>query len=106
MQTDCQSVKARIDAGDDFLFLDVREQDEFDFASIEGSTLIPMSQIQDRVGELDPHKEKDIVVLCHHGMRSMQVTMWLTQQGFTSVKNMNGGIDAWSQAIDPTVARY
>lgn len=106
MQTDCQSVKARIDAGDDFLFLDVREQDEFDFASIEGSTLVPMSEIQERVGELEPHKERDIVVFCHHGMRSMQVTMWLTQQGFTSVKNMDGGIDAWSLAVDPAVARY
>ena len=106
MQTDCQSVKARIDAGDDFLFLDVREQNEFDFASIEGSTLVPMSEIQERVGELEQHKERDIVVFCHHGMRSMQVAMWLTQQGFTSVKNMDGGIDAWSLAVDPAVARY
>ncbi|MFK7819011.1 MAG: rhodanese-like domain-containing protein [Planctomycetaceae bacterium] len=106
METDCPSVKARLEAGDDFLFLDVREQDEFDHASIEGSTLIPMSEIQQRVSELEPHKEKDIVVFCHHVGRSMQVTMWLAQQGFTGVKNMTGGIDVWSQSVDSSIKRY
>lgn len=106
METDCQSVKARLDAGDDFLFLDVREQDEFDHVSLNGSTLIPMSEIQERLNELEPHKEKEIVVFCHHGVRSMQVTMWLAHQGFTTVKNMAGGIDVWSQTVDPTVKRY
>jgi rhodanese-related sulfurtransferase len=106
METDCLSVKARLDAGDDFLFLDVREQDEFEVAAVEGSTLIPMSEIQERFGELEPHKEKDIVVMCHHGGRSMQVTMWLAQQGFTGVKNMTGGIDVWAQTVDSSIKRY
>jgi rhodanese-related sulfurtransferase len=106
MDTNCQAVKGRLDAGDDFLLLDVREQSEFEIASIEGSMLLPMSEIQQRIGELEPHKDKDIVVLCHHGGRSHQVTMWLTQQGYNSVQNMSGGIDVWAQSIDPSIARY
>jgi len=106
MEIDCPSVKAKQDAVEAFLFLDVREQDEFDFASLSGSTLIPMSEIQERVSELEPHKDKAIVVFCHHGGRSTQVMMWLAQQGYENVKNMTGGIDAWSQLVDSTVPRY
>lgn len=106
MEIDVQSVKAKQDAAEPFLFLDVREQHEFDFASLPGSTLIPMSEIQERVTELDEHKDREIVVFCHHGGRSMQVMMWLAQQGYSKVKNMTGGIDAWSQAVDPAVPRY
>ena len=106
METDCLKVKAKIDAGDEFLFLDVREQDELDAAAIEGATFLPMSEIQQRVSELEPHKERDIVVFCHGGVRSLQVTAWLQQQGYTSVKSMSGGIDAWSQVVDSSVPRY
>ncbi len=106
MEIDCPSVKAKQDAAESFLLLDVREQEEFDFASLSGSTLIPMSEIQERVSELEPHKDKEIVVFCHHGGRSTQVMMWLAQQGYSTVKNMTGGIDAWSQLVDPTLPRY
>ena len=106
METDCLKVKAKIDAGDEFLFLDVREQDELDAAAIEGATFLPMSEIQQRVSELEPHKECDIVVFCHGGVRSLQVTAWLQQQGYTSVKSMSGRIDAWSQVVDSSVPRY
>ena len=106
MEIDCPAVKAKLEAAESFLFLDVREQDEFDFASLPGSTLIPMSEIQERVSELEPHKAEEIVVFCHHGGRSTQVMMWLAQQGYSDVKNMTGGIDAWSQLVDPAVPRY
>ena len=106
MEIDVQAVKAKQDASESFLFLDVREQHEFDYASLPGSTLIPMSEIQERVSELEEHKDREIVVFCHHGGRSMQVMMWLAQQGYSSVKNMTGGIDVWSQVIDPSVPRY
>lgn len=106
IEIDVQSVKAMLDGGDEFLLLDCREVNENQFAKIDGSTLIPMGEITTRVGELDPHREKPIVVHCHHGGRSLQVTHWLRQQGFQSVQNMTGGIDVWSQVVDSSVPRY
>jgi rhodanese-related sulfurtransferase len=87
------------------LLLDVREQWEFDTASIPGSKLMPMGDIPGRAHqELDD--EQHIAVLCHHGARSLNVTMWLRQQGFEKAQSVAGGIDAWSRAIDPTVPTY
>lgn len=106
MEVDCQAVKAKQDAGSSFLFLDVREPDEYATARIEGTTLLPMSQLAERVSELEPHKNGEIVVHCHHGGRSLRVVNWLRQQGYAHAINMAGGIDQWSQVIDPTVPRY
>jgi adenylyltransferase/sulfurtransferase len=103
---DCRAVKAWRDQGKSFLFLDCREPDERVTACIDGTTLIPMSELASRVAELDPHRDDAIVVHCHHGGRSMRVTNWLRQQGFAHVTNMSGGIDEWSQQIDPSVPRY
>ena len=103
---DCRAVKSWRDEGKAFLFLDCREPDEQATACIDGTTLIPMSQLASRVGELEPHRNENIVVHCHHGGRSMRVTNWLRQQGFAHVTNMLGGIDEWSQQIDPSVPRY
>jgi rhodanese-related sulfurtransferase len=87
------------------LLLDVREPWEHQTASISNSLLIPMGEIPTRAHqELDP--DAPIVVLCHHGARSLSVTMWLRNQGFEHVQSLAGGIDAWSSAIDPTVPRY
>ena len=106
LEVDCQAVKRKLDAGEAFVFLDCREKSEFATARIPGTVLIPMSEITDRVGELDPHKEGEIVVHCHHGGRSLRVTNWLRQQGFAKAMNMAGGIDHWSEVIDATVPRY
>lgn len=106
IETDCQSVKSKLDAGDDFLLLDCREQPEWNHVHIDGATLLPMSEIQNRVGELDDHRSRDVVVYCHHGGRSLQVAMWLQQQGFASVQSMAGGIDVWAQEIDTSLPRY
>ena len=99
---------AAIPAGLQPLVLDVREPDELQQASVaaDGFTLlaIPMSVLGARVAELDP--EQPIACLCHHGARSMRVAMFLEQQGFVSVANIAGGIDAWSLELDPAVARY
>ena len=70
------------------------------------STLLPMSEIQERVGELEPHKTGEIIVYCHHGMRSLNVTMWLAQQGYEKVKSMSGGIDEWAASVDKSLPRY
>ncbi|APZ95770.1 rhodanese-like domain-containing protein [Fuerstiella marisgermanici] len=106
MEVTCSTVKAKLDAGEEFVFIDCREQDEYDTVKIEGATLLPMSQIQERVTELTQHKDSDIIIHCHHGGRSLQVAMWLKQQGFANPLSMAGGIDVWAQEIDPQLPRY
>ena len=91
---------------EEFLLLDVREQNEYDIARIDGSVLLPMSELRLRLEELEPHQDSRIVVHCHHGGRSMQVTRALRDRGYANVQNMAGGIDAWSLQIDSSVARY
>lgn len=86
-------------------FVDVREPWEFETARIAGSILIPMGDVPARVHqELDP--EDRLVVLCHHGMRSLNVTVWLRNQGFEQAQSLSGGIDAWSAEVDPAISRY
>ncbi len=87
------------------LLLDVREPWEFQTASISGLLLMPMGDVPSRAhAELDP--DQPVVVLCHHGARSLNVTMWLRNQGFEHAQSLAGGIDAWSRSIDPAVPRY
>jgi rhodanese-related sulfurtransferase len=85
--------------------IDVREPWEFATAHIEGSVPMPMGDVPARAHqELDP--EERLLVLCHHGMRSMNVTVWLRNQGFEHAQSIRGGIDAWSAEIDPSIPRY
>jgi len=85
--------------------IDVREPWEFATSHIEGSVDMPMGDVPARAHqELDP--DERLIVLCHHGMRSMNVTVWLRNQGYENVQSLRGGIDAWSAEIDPTVPRY
>lgn len=87
------------------VLLDVREPWEFQTAHVEGSLLIPMGEIPARANaELDP--EAHIVVMCHHGARSMNVTVWLRQQGFERAQSLAGGIEEWSRTVDSGVPRY
>ena len=106
IEVNCQSVQSRQAAGDEFLFVDCREQDEVDKVRIEGAELIPMSQLAERVSELEAHRESDVVVHCHHGGRSLRVATWLRQQGFSKAQSMAGGIDAWAIQIEPGMVRY
>ncbi|MEZ6127514.1 MAG: rhodanese-like domain-containing protein [Planctomycetaceae bacterium] len=106
MEIDCSTVKAKLDAGEHFVFIDCREQQEYDIVKIEGAKLMPMSQLPQRVNELEQHKDSDIIIHCHHGGRSLNVAMWLKGQGFQNALSMSGGIDAWAQEIDPTLPRY
>jgi rhodanese-related sulfurtransferase len=86
------------------ILLDVREPWEYDTARIAGAQLVPMREVPARIAELDAARE--IVAICHHGGRSMQVAMFLEKQGFERVHNLMGGIDAWSRAVDPSVPTY
>lgn len=97
-------LKAKIAQNQPLLLLDVREPGEFQFANISGSLLIPLQQIPQRFVQLD--KESEIVVICHHGMRSQQAADYLVFKGFPKVFNLTGGIDAWSRECDSSVARY
>lgn len=86
------------------VIIDVREQWEYDIAHIEGSVLIPLSTLPERAGTLDPSKQ--YAMLCHHGMRSEMAGNWLAQHGFAQLINIDGGIDAWSIEVNPSVPRY
>ena len=87
------------------VLLDVRETWEFQTAALPNSILIPMGEIPTRVHtELD--SDAPVVVVCHHGARSLSVTMWLRNQGFEAAQSLAGGIDGWSRIVDPTVPRY
>jgi len=100
-----QEVKAKLIAQENFILLDVREPWEFETSKIEGARLMPMGDVPSRAHqELDP--EEHVVVMCHHGVRSMNVTAWLRQQGFDKAQSMRGGIDAWSRQIDGKVPMY
>jgi rhodanese-related sulfurtransferase len=98
-----RGLKGRLDAGEHPMLLDVREPWEFELARIEGSKLIPMSQLEERFTELDPGSET--VVICHHGNRSSYVTQALQRSGFGKVLNLEGGLDAYS-SVDESVPRY
>ncbi|MCO6457023.1 MAG: rhodanese [Pirellulaceae bacterium] len=106
LEVDVQTVKRMLDERHEFLLLDCREPDEHELARIDRAVLIPLSQLPERVSELEPHRDRPIVVHCHHGVRSLRVTHWLIGLGFARVQSMRGGIDAWSLQIDPGMARY
>jgi len=106
VEIDVSAVKVKLDAGEDFMFIDCREQAEYDAVRIEGAVLFPMSEMQDRISELEPHRDREIVIHCHHGGRSLRVAMWLRQQGFQAALSMAGGIDTWAVEIEPGMKRY
>jgi rhodanese-related sulfurtransferase len=85
--------------------IDVREPWEFKATSVAGSVPIPMGEIPVR-SQSELNRGERLVVMCHHGVRSMNVTLWLRQQGFEQAQSMRGGIDAWSREVDSKVPRY
>lgn len=107
-----KEVASKLVVDDDFLIMDVREPNEVDKASLpEGSfMLVPLSQLAEKRLDALPAAAQDqdaeIVVICHHGVRSAQVTAWLRQQGWTNVLSMAGGIDAYAQEVDPSIGTY
>jgi rhodanese-related sulfurtransferase len=98
----------RLIHGDDLQLIDVREPAEIAIAKIDGFTNLPLSEFEAWSDSIHSQfeAEKETVVLCHHGMRSAQMCLWLAQQGFTQLKNVTGGIDAYSVVVDQSVPRY
>jgi rhodanese-related sulfurtransferase len=100
-----RGLQARLQAGGDPpLLLDVREPWEFGICRIEGAQLVPMRQIVASLSQLD--RDRETVVICHHGIRSQQVALYLEHQGFTNVINLQGGVAAWARDVDPAMPTY
>jgi rhodanese-related sulfurtransferase len=100
-------VKRRLDAGERLALVDVREPEEHRAAHIEGAQLIPMRTIPANLQSIEGlSDDADVIVFCHHGVRSLQVVNWLREQGVANTASMAGGIDRWSAEIDPAVPRY
>jgi len=99
-----KELKTRLDKGDTLVLLDVREDWEYSLAKINGSILVPLGTLPQSLTQLN--RESEIIAICHHGMRSADATNFLLQQGFSNVKNLVGGIDAWSTQVDGAIPRY
>jgi len=99
-----RELRRLLDAGHPLVLLDVREPEEVALVRLDGAVHIPMGEIPGRLHELDP--DADIVVYCHHGIRSANVAAFLLRRDFASVANLSGGIDAWSLTVDPSLPRY
>ena len=100
-----EALHARLQQGEAIQLVDVREPEEYAYCRIEGSTLIPLGEVAQRAEEIDP--DQPTVLICHHGVRSMQALAYLQHRhGLTNLLNLRGGIHAWSLRVDPTVAVY
>lgn len=99
-----RELKAKIDRGDDFVLVDVREPHELLIAAIPGAVSIPLGSLPARAGELDPDAE--IVLMCRSGRRSADALVFLQAHGFTNLANLRGGVLAWADDVDPSVAKY
>jgi adenylyltransferase/sulfurtransferase len=99
-----KDVKQLLDSGGKFLFVDVREPQEHAITHIEGAKLIPMREVPAHLAEIEA--AGDVILFCHHGMRSLDAAAWLRSQGVEGARSMSGGIDRWSLEIDPKVPRY
>jgi rhodanese-related sulfurtransferase len=99
-----RELNERLKRGERPMILDVREPEEVAIASFPGAIHVPMGEIPSRLAELDP--EAEWVVVCHHGMRSANVAMYLVRNGFDRVANLIGGIEEWALTVDPSTPRY
>lgn len=106
--TDCTplELKQRLDAGAAPVLLDVRQPEEVAICILPGALTIPMGDIPSRLTELEKHADDEIIVYCHHGIRSASVRAFLQRNGFTNVRNLTGGIDAYAVEAAPSIQRY
>ena len=98
------ALAAELNAGRSLVLLDVREADELALCALDGVVHIPVDEVEERLGELDP--SSDIVVVCRSGARSRRITHLLQGKGFASVRNMTGGMNAWATEVDPSLPTY
>ena len=102
-----QQVRGKMEEGEALALIDVREPDEFALTRIEGFELIPMGSIPGELQRLEGlADDRELMILCHHGVRSLQVVSWLRAHGVENCFSVAGGIDRWSVEVDPAVPRY
>ena len=101
-----EELKELLDGQKPLRLIDCREDNEWHTCRIEGAQLIPLSNFAETALAKLSDRDQHLVVYCHHGMRSMRATLWLRQQGFHQTQSLRGGIDLWSELIDPAVPRY
>jgi adenylyltransferase/sulfurtransferase len=99
-----EEVRRRLAQGESLDLVDVREAEEYQLCRLPGSRWIPLRELAGRLDELD--REREIIVYCHHGIRSARAVSFLRQMGFTGARNLRGGIDEWARKIDPTMPTY
>jgi rhodanese-related sulfurtransferase len=102
-----QEAKLRLEGEKRAALIDVREPEEFGLARIEGAELVPMQSVPGELQRLEGMaEERDLLILCHHGVRSLQVAVWLRERGIDNCFSVMGGIDRWSREIDPKLPQY
>lgn len=106
MECTVQELKAKRDRGDKFVLLDVRTTEELAIASLPGALHIPLHALESALNQLEPHRDAEIIVMCHHGGRSAMAQGFLQSQGFPNVLNLSGGIHAYSLQVDRTIPTY
>jgi adenylyltransferase/sulfurtransferase len=104
LEISAQEVARQREQNAGLLLVDVREEPEWEICRIDGSVLIPLGQLGDRFDELDP--QRDVVTLCHHGVRSLRAVDVLREAGFAKVRSMSGGLAAWADEVDSSMPRY
>jgi adenylyltransferase/sulfurtransferase len=105
-QITATELKRRLEAGDDILVIDVREPHELEISILKETLHIPMGDLPTKLDELEPYKEKSLVILCRAGKRSDRCAEFLRDEGFKNVLNLIGGINAWSDEVDPSLSKY
>ncbi len=106
LEIDVLSVKQLLDSGEPLLLLDVREPHELGICQLDDNCNIPLGQLPNRLGEIAPWKDKLVVIMCRSGARSMKALGTLKKSGFKQVLNLQGGILAWGEEIDPSISAY
>jgi rhodanese-related sulfurtransferase len=101
-----QDLAERLRRGESPYLLDVRQKWEHDLARLPGSKLLPLDELAERTAEIEAKKDELVVCYCHHGVRSLHAALVLGAAGFADAVSLRGGIDAWSQLVDPGVPRY
>ena len=104
LEVDVTQIAAARRGGEALSILDVREPWETEICAIEGSFTLPLGTLPENLGQLP--QDRPLVVVCHHGARSMQAVLWLRAQGFERAVNLRGGIDAWARTVDSAMATY
>lgn len=90
----------------DFRIIDCRELDEWHICRLPDAVLVPMSRIDEMAPQVFTDTSENLIVYCHHGMRSQRLAQWLRQHGFYRAQSMRGGIDAWADLVEPEMPRY